>query len=201
MKNYLRKRTPEDFKKLLLDGDYRRVYVDDDGEYYLSITTLNAITVKRYEDGCPVFFIWKYNKDKCKNNDGYHYLNLGGRAYLMHRVVAENFVYNPFPKEYSCVDHKDGDKDNNLTDNLEWVTYKENMRRAKVNGQMHWDKTRCHGWYSSRMFQFHTPEGEVVDMQPKKYIEYRDENGLFTKKQMREFYTGELQDRWEGRHR
>ena len=60
--------------------------------------------------------------------------------YSVHRLIMENFY--PVPDmENLQVNHKDGDKANNILSNLEWVTCKENIHhaidnnlRAKVNG-------------------------------------------------------------------
>lgn len=43
----------------------------------------------------------------------------------VHRAVAELFVPNPDNKPE--VDHIDGDKNNNCSDNLRWVTHQENQ--------------------------------------------------------------------------
>lgn len=53
--------------------------------------------------------------------------------YRIHRLLAENFIPNPHNKP--CVNHKDGDKQNNDLDNLEWCTDSENQQHSvKVLG-------------------------------------------------------------------
>jgi hypothetical protein len=50
----------------------------------------------------------------------------------IHRILAEVFITNPENKEE--VNHIDGDKCNCILENLEWVTKKENMAHAVING-------------------------------------------------------------------
>lgn len=60
-----------------------------------------------------------------------HLINERGRKPLrIHRLVAETFLHNPnnFPE----VNHKDEDKSNNKTDNLEWCTKYANMHHSKA---------------------------------------------------------------------
>lgn len=51
---------------------------------------------------------------------------------LVHRVVALHFIPNPDKKAF--VNHKDGNKQNNRVDNLEWATRQENEDHAYETG-------------------------------------------------------------------
>ena len=61
-------------------------------------------------------------------NTGYRTICIGDKKYSIHRLVAEAFISNP--ENYPCVNHKDGNKLNNNVENLEWCTYKHNIREA-----------------------------------------------------------------------
>lgn len=68
--------------------------------------------------------------------DGYLKVDLYDRGYRktmrVHRLVADAFIPNPANKPE--VNHKDGNKHNNTTDNLEWTTSSENMIHAYKEG-------------------------------------------------------------------
>ena len=51
---------------------------------------------------------------------------------LVHRLVAENFLHNEFNAR--TVNHKDGNKLNNIIGNLEWCSDSENLIHARNSG-------------------------------------------------------------------
>ena len=52
------------------------------------------------------------------NNRGYLRVQLNGKKYFIHRLVAKVFVENDNPKENVEVHHKDGNRKNNKANNL-----------------------------------------------------------------------------------
>lgn len=60
--------------------------------------------------------------------------SLKSTRYLVHRLVAECFISNPKPNDYNQVNHIDGNKQNNKSENLEWVNNKLNQIHAFKSG-------------------------------------------------------------------
>lgn len=71
------------------------------------------------------------------HSTGYQVVNiftktLSRKQYLVHRLVAGQFIDNPQNKPQ--INHKDGNKINNKVENLEWVTAAENIQHAIDTG-------------------------------------------------------------------
>lgn len=66
-----------------------------------------------------------------------HYLsvclrkNRKSKTIYIHRLVAEAFIENT--NNLSCVNHKDEDKFNNNLENLEWISFKDNLNYGTRN--------------------------------------------------------------------
>ena len=62
----------------------------------------------------------------------YKHVEIRGKVYSVHRIVALSHISNPNKKD--CVNHMDGIRDNNNFQNLEWVSNKENVTHAWKTG-------------------------------------------------------------------
>lgn len=69
------------------------------------------------------------------DKDGYNRITMQqngkSKALMVHRIVAITFIKNT--ENYSQINHKDGNKQNNHVDNLEWCTNTFNQRHAWNN--------------------------------------------------------------------
>lgn len=104
-------------------------------------------------------------------------LNMDGKGTYkyIHQLVAEAFVEKPEVPEgvTLIVNHKDGDKENNNSYNLEWVTYSYNNLHALDNGLRH---GRGESHYNSKL-----TEKDVI------YIKNKIKNGCEPKELYKEF--------------
>lgn len=86
------------------------------------------------------------------NGHGYRRINLKGKKYLIHRLVALAFL--PNPDNLPEVNHRDENKENNNVENLEWCTasyntnYSSHKRSCRIN-QLTLDGEFVKVWKSS----------------------------------------------------
>lgn len=62
------------------------------------------------------------------------YLCVGGnkRRWRVHKLIANAFLDNP--KGLPIINHRDGNKINNIVSNLEWISHQDNTRHAHMMG-------------------------------------------------------------------
>lgn len=56
------------------------------------------------------------------------------RSRRVHVLIAKAFLFNPNPKIFNIVGHKDNNKQNNSLENLYWTTNQENAQKAVDDG-------------------------------------------------------------------
>lgn len=92
--------------------------------------------------------VMKYKYDKRYYNVG---LSKDNKVYYkkIHRLLAEAFILNK--DNLPCINHKDGNKLNNMLENLEWCTYSHNaehMHKTIIKGKGT-SSVKCDLYYKS----------------------------------------------------
>lgn len=113
--------------KANFDISKKEIYVPKDGEVLKIINNTNELYgVTNY--GRIISLKYNIVLKSRVNRDGYLYncirINKQNKYIKPHRLVAEYFINNP--NNYSKVNHKDENKQNNVYTNLEWCNTKYN---------------------------------------------------------------------------
>ena len=115
--NKLEKTVLDDVRYINLNGDIINYTISKDGTVF-NVSTKSEISQFKCSSG-------KYKAV---------HLIVNGKDYkrMVHRLVAQAFIPNPENKPQ--VNHKDNNTFNNKSDNLEWVTPKENIQHMIKSG-------------------------------------------------------------------
>jgi len=71
--------------------------------------------------------------DKVGCNKRYRQVRLDGNMFHMHRVIASTWLFESSDPNLQ-INHKNGNKHDNRTDNLEWVTSQQNVIHSHKSG-------------------------------------------------------------------
>lgn len=116
----------------------------------------------------------KLKRLKSRTRKGYEsillYKDSKQRIYSVHRLVAQTYIPNPLNKKE--VNHKNGIKEDNRVENLEWATPSENVRHAVRMGLIKPPRNN----------------GSTSKLTEKDVKVIRDIVGLFTQKELCEAY-------------
>ena len=100
------------------ETQYPQYFVTEHGDVFSNKSGgIKKMKPQNHKDGYLMIGVWNNNQRK---------------GIYVHRLVAQIFIPNPDSKPE--VNHKNGIKNDNRVENLEWVTNKENVDHAILNG-------------------------------------------------------------------
>ena len=73
-------------------------------------------------------------KETFDKSSGYYRCKLNRKNNYKHRILALQFLHNPNPTKFKCVDHINHVRTDNRLENLRWVSHLQNMNN-KTNQQ------------------------------------------------------------------
>ena len=139
---------PEQVKQIYREGDCfdmsaPPLVVEDSNKFWVNQNKKRVESLRRIPP--DLFYIFRdvdgepaiYNKKRGKyltmmhSRDIYPCVNIHGKLYYMHTLVAIFFLENDLPQVKCMVDHINHDPWDFRIENLEWVSVSENVKRGR----------------------------------------------------------------------
>jgi len=144
-----------------------------DGYEYYEVSNLGNVRSVSHQTKNPRRFREGRVLAQAKVSNGYMHVSLTQegkkkKSALVHRLVAKAFVPNPDNKK--TVNHKNGDKEDNRAENLEWCTHSENSKHAYTTLGYKPPKVHNRGKRSSRRFSDEQVRAIRADKRPRSEI-------------------------------
>ncbi len=99
---------------------------------------IDFVTLKDFENEYEILNQYPYTirrkkdhyvvKESINKSNGYVQVNLSGKPYQKHRIIAKQFI--PNPNDLPFIDHISRDRTDYHLSNLRWVSASENNRNA-----------------------------------------------------------------------
>ena len=117
------------------------IYICFYTQHYITLLNKSLVMWKAFSDKYEVSSLGYVRNIKTShilkgdlNSKGYLRVSLSGKRYFIHRLIA--ILYVPNPLNLLQVNHKDLDKTNNNSNNLEWCTNDYNTEHSYLNGRL-----------------------------------------------------------------
>lgn len=115
-------------------------YIENSEGYYISnFGNVRNSDRKQFNSLTNTYSVFKSTILKQTESFGYKYVGIKYKdgtvkRKRVHILVATYFIKNINPEKYNIVNHKDGNKANNVFTNLEWCDIQYNTKHAYING-------------------------------------------------------------------
>jgi hypothetical protein len=135
--------------------------------------------------------VYLNGKEKKQSNHsaGYKVVWLNGKVQYVHRLVAEKYIDNP--NNLPTVNHKNGIKNDNRVENLEWTTKRNNCEHARLNGLSESKSFGIHNLTFDQyleIFKLRNNGLSYRKISEKTNIEHRRVWDIYNKKRYKDYY-------------
>jgi hypothetical protein len=176
----------------VVDSDIETYYSDNDSGVWLELVNHPDYEIySEYPHDIRKKDTGKLVAKYIHQGTGYWRVCLNSKPYQLHRLIAEQFINNPNPARYICVDHINRNRTDYHIDNLRWTNQSENCKnKTSHKGVMYkyvdeiagdsivvdryGNKTLEHYYYDDNLDQFYWHDAELNKYRELPYISLKN---------------------------